>query len=156
MLEIQIPGFGDVVLKYLVCDFSGTLSVDGILIDGVSERLIKLSKKLDLFILTADTHGKAESELSGLNLELIKIKSIDENLQKERFVDKLGLEHVVAVGNGNNDRDMLKVAKIGVAICLNEGLSAKTAFSADIIVNSICDALDLLLYPNRLIATLRY
>jgi hypothetical protein len=29
MFELDIPGFGNVILKHLVTDFTGTLSVDG-------------------------------------------------------------------------------------------------------------------------------
>jgi hypothetical protein len=35
MLKIDIPGFGALELEHLVCDFTGTLSVDGRLLSGV-------------------------------------------------------------------------------------------------------------------------
>jgi soluble P-type ATPase len=51
---------------------------------------------------------------------------------------------------------MLKSAKIGIAVCLNEGCSSDAITSADIMVKSPIDAFDLLLYPKRLKATLRF
>lgn len=51
---------------------------------------------------------------------------------------------------------MLKTAKIGIAVCLNEGCSIDAIKSADILVNSPIDALDLLLNPRRLKATFRF
>ena len=60
MIEIDIPGFGMVRLEHLVSDFTGTLSVDGILLPKVAARLNKLSKVMKIYILTADTFGKAK------------------------------------------------------------------------------------------------
>jgi len=156
MIEIEIPGYGELKIQNLVCDYSGTLSVDGKLIDGVFERLNQLSKHLDIYIITADTHGRVSEEITGLNCNLTKINAGYEHLQKEQFIVELGPDNAVALGNGANDRKMLKVAKVGIAICLDEGVSTRAILGSDIVVNSITDALDLLLKPNRLIATLRY
>jgi len=156
MIEIDVPGFGKLNLKSLVCDYSGTLSIDGKLIEGVLERLNELSGNLDVYIITADTHGRAKDELLGVNCNLTYIHTENEHLQKEQFIVELGAANVVAIGNGGNDRKMLKASKVGIAICLDEGISTRAVLSSDIIVNSIIDALDLLLKPKRLMATLRY
>ncbi len=156
MFEIDIPGFGFVRLEHLVSDFTGTLSVDGKLLSGVKERLNKISEFLKVHILTADTFGKAKVELKGINCEIHILKGKDHDIQKEEYVKKLGAGSVVAFGNGNNDRKMLNAAKIGMAVCLNEGCSKDAIASADVFVISIIDALDLLLHPKRLKATLRF
>ncbi len=156
MFEIDIPGFGFVRLEHLVSDFTGTLSVDGKLLSGVKERLNKISEFLKVHILTADTFGKAKVELKGINCEIHILKGKDHDIQKEEYVKKLGAGSVVAFGNGNNDRKMLNAAKIGIAVCLNEGCSKDAIASADVFVISIIDALDLLLHPKRLKATLRF
>jgi len=156
MFELEIPGFGLVRLEHLVTDFTGTLSVDGKLIPGVKERLNKISEFLKIHILTADTFGKAKEALSGINCEIHILQGKDQDLQKEEFVKNLGADKVIAFGNGNNDRKMLKVAKIGVAVLLEEGCSVEALCSADILVKSILDGLDLLLNPLRLKATLRF
>ncbi len=39
MFELDIPGFGLIKLEHLVSDFTGTLSVDGVLLPGVKKRL---------------------------------------------------------------------------------------------------------------------
>ena len=75
--------------------------------------------------------------------------------EKVAYVKSLGPEHVFALGNGRNDRRMLEAARVGVAICLEEGCAAEALTSADILVTSARDALDLLLHPKRLKATLR-
>jgi len=40
-------------------------------------------------------------------------------------------------------------------VCQAEGAAMATLLAADVVVTNICDALDLLLNPPRLIATLR-
>lgn len=156
MFELDIPGFGFVRLEHLVSDFTGTLSVDGKLLPGVNERMNKIAGFLKIHILTADTFGKAREELKGINCEMHILEGENHDVQKEEYVKKLGVENVVAFGNGNNDRRMLKAARIGIAVCLNEGCAADAIKSADILVTSTIDALALLLNPKRLKATLRF
>lgn len=156
MIEIDVPGFGFVRLEHLVSDFTGTLSVDGQLLPGVKEQLNEIAKFLKIHILTADTFGRAKAELEGIDCEIHILSGEDHDMQKEKYVKKLGVDNVVAFGNGNNDRKMLKAAKIGVAVCLNEGCSIDAIKAADILVISIIDAFDLLLNSKRCKATLRF
>jgi len=156
MIEVDIPGFGFVRLEHLVSDFTGTLSIDGRLLPWVKERLNEVSNLLKVHIITADTFGMAQSELEGVNCMMHILSGEDHDLQKENYVKVLGPFSVVALGNGNNDRKMLKAARIGIAVCLNEGCSVDALTSADILVKSPIDAFDLLLYPKRLKATLRF
>jgi len=155
MKDIKIPGFGPVRPRHLVCDYSGTLSVDGRLSDGVKERLTKIAEMLDIHILTADTHGLAASQLEGIKCDIHFLDRDYQDLQKELYVLMLGPDLVIAIGNGINDRKMLKSARVGIAVCLGEGLATDTLRAADLVVTSAVDALDLILNPKRLIATLR-
>ncbi|HXX57379.1 MAG TPA: hypothetical protein VEI96_05205 [Thermodesulfovibrionales bacterium] len=156
MLELDIPGFGPVRLSHLVSDFTGTLSVDGRLLAGIKEHLQRISESLTVHILTADTFGMARSELEGINCEIHILEGENHDNRKEEYVKRLGCENVVALGNGNNDRKMLAAARIGIAVCLEEGCSTDALKSADILVTSALDALDLLLNRKRLTATLRF
>jgi len=156
MFELDIPGFGLVRVAHLVSDFTGTLSVDGKLLPGVKDRLNKIAEFLKVHILTADTFGKAREELKGVRCEIHILEGENHDIQKEEYVKDLGAENVIALGNGNNDRKMLMASKIGIAVCLPEGCSADAIKSADIVVTSIMDALDLLLRPKRMKATLRF
>lgn len=156
MFELDIPGFGQVRLKHLVSDFTGTLSVDGRLIPEVKDRLNRISEFLKVHILTADTFGMARKELEGINCEVHILTGENHDLQKEDYLKGLGPQEVIAIGNGNNDRRMLRIARIGIAVCLAEGCSRDAITSGDIIVNSPIDGLDLLLNPKRLKATLRF
>ena len=156
MLEIAIPGTGVLRLRHLVSDFTGTLSVGGVLLPGVRERLAKLASQLEVHILTADTFGSAERELRGLSCRIRILRGGDEDVQKEEYVKSLGAERVVAIGNGRNDRRMLGAAALGVAVLEGEGAAVDALLAADIAVRSATDALDLLLNPKRCRATLRF
>jgi len=68
---------------------------------------------------------------------------------------KKGKNNTVSIGNGCNDVSMLKESTIGICIVGGEGASAEAMMASDLVVATINDALDLLLKPDRLRATLR-
>jgi soluble P-type ATPase len=76
--------------------------------------------------------------------------------QKAGFVTKLGAQSVVALGNGLNDKDMLKAARLGIIVLGREGCAVETLLAADLQVTSATDGLDLLLNHKRLRATLKF
>ena len=154
-MDISIPGYGDLKINHLVMDYNGTLAIDGILIDGVKDELIKLSESLKLHVLTADTFGKAKAGLEGIPCTLTVLPKDDQLTGKQTYVEKLGAEQTVSIGNGRNDQLMLKTSRLGIAVILGEGASVETLQAADIVCNSIISALALLSNPLRLTATLR-
>ncbi|MHC4942767.1 MAG: HAD family hydrolase [Planctomycetota bacterium] len=154
-MKLQIPDFGTLEIKYLVSDFTGTLSVDGALVPGAAERLHRIAEELEIHILTADTFGKVHESLVGIPCTIHILKESGEERQKENYIEELGPANVFAMGNGRNDGRMLKAARVGVAVCLAEGCALEALQAADLHVNSTCDALDLLLKPLRLKAGLR-
>ncbi|RJQ18653.1 MAG: ATPase P [Nitrospiraceae bacterium] len=156
MLEIDIPNFGVVRLQHLVSDFTGTLSFNGKIIPGVKERLNSIAEFLEIHVLTSDTFGTALSELKDIPCNAHVLEGEYHDLQKEEYVEKLGASSVVAFGNGNNDRKMLRLARIGIAVSESEGCAVDILMAADVHITSINAGLDLLLNPRRLKATLRY
>jgi len=155
VIEITIPGRGNYTINNLVLDLNGTIAVDGNIIGGVKEKLAMLSQKLDIFLVTADMNKNAERLVKDLPVTLYKIKETEENNQKLRVVLKKGKNNTVSIGNGCNDVSMLKESAIGICIVGGEGASAEAMMASDLVVATINDALDLLLKPHRLRATLR-
>jgi P-type E1-E2 ATPase len=155
MINVEIPNYGSLEIEHFVTDFSGTLSEDGKLLPGVKAKLNELSSILKVHVLTSDTFGRAEKELEGVNCILRVLKGEGHVFQKEKYVRDLGTDTVAALGNGNNDVNMLRAAKLGIAVCLKEGCSIESLTASKISVMSPIDAIDLFLYPKRLIATLR-
>jgi soluble P-type ATPase len=155
MFELDIPGFGPVRLEHLVSDFTGTLSMDGKLLPGVRNQLNTIAGFMKIHILTADTFGMAKVELEGIPCDIVILTGENHDVQKEEYVKKLDAERVIAFGNGNNDRRMLRAARVGMAVSQGEGCSVEALFAADVHVTSADIGLDLLLHPKRLKATLR-
>ena len=155
MLIIEIPGYERLMLDHLALDLNGTLALDGEVLPGVAERLAALSPHLQIHLLTADTRRRGAATAATLGIHLHRLMPGDEAAQKRAFVEALGAERVVAVGSGANDAEMLAVAALGIAVLGPEGLARTAWQNADLIVPDIGAALDLLLHPQRLIATLR-
>jgi soluble P-type ATPase len=74
---------------------------------------------------------------------------------KLKYIQQLGPDGVACIGNGRNDRLMLKEAALGIAVLQEEGAATQTLMAADVVAPSILAALDLLIHPLRLVATLR-
>ena len=111
---------------------------------------------MKIHILTADTFGKARAALEGIPCEVHILTGKDHDIQKEKYVRKLGPDNVVAFGNGKNDRKMLKIARIGIAVSQGEGCAVDALCAADIHVTSAQNGLGLLLKTKRCKATLRF
>jgi len=155
MISVDIPGRGILQLNHIVLDYNGTIARDGLLLPGVEERLNRLGGSLKVHILTADTFGKCRGECKNIKGTVQILSRPIGAKEKKAFVDRLGAEHTVTVGNGANDRLMLAGAALGIVVLGPEGASVQALQSADVAVKDINEGLELLLQPKRLIATLR-
>jgi soluble P-type ATPase len=155
MIEIKIPGNKILRLEHLVLDYNGTIAFDGALIDGVKACLADLSQKLAIHVITADTFGSVEKALKDIHCKLVVIPLDRQDMAKLEYVKNLGYKNTVSMGNGANDRLMLKASALGVAVIQGEGAAFETLASADVVCADIRSALSLLSDPLRLIATLR-
>jgi soluble P-type ATPase len=154
VIRIEIPGRPTLQIQHLVLDLNGTLAVDGQVVPPVLERLRRLSDRLDTHVVTADTFGTADT-LRGLGATIVRLPPGDQVAAKAEAVRALGSEHTMAMGNGMNDAAMLREAILGVVILGREGAALPALLAADLAVASIEDGLDLLLHPQRLVASLR-
>ncbi|HHW43701.1 MAG TPA: ATPase P [Desulfotomaculum sp.] len=155
MLTVDIPGRGKLEIEHLVLDFNGTMAVDGTLLPGVEERLNTLSEQLTIHILTADTFGTGQQACRNIRGSVHILSPGEGSTQKEAFITRLGENRTATVGNGTNDTRMLKKAALGIVVLGPEGTSVQALLAADVVVRDICDGLDMLLHPKRLVATLR-
>lgn len=155
MIELTIPGHGLLQLEHLVSDVNGTLAIDGQLMEGLPRLLHSLRDRLEIHLLTADTHGRQGTIDNLLGWQAQRIQPDNEAQQKAEFVRRLGSKRVVAIGQGANDAAMLKEAALGIAVQSSEGMAVETLLAADIIVRDIYTALELLEKPLRIVATLR-
>jgi len=150
-ISLELP-HGPVTFSHLVLDYTGTLSLEGVPLEGVAMRLKALASMLQVTILTADTFGTVRETMRDLPVE---IRIIRDGVEKADAVSTMGPQGVIAIGNGRNDIPMMKVAGLGIAVLGPEGTAAGLFTSADIVTRDIRDALDLIAHPLRLKATLR-
>ena len=154
-MTIEIPGYKKLDLDYLILDYNGTIALDGEIRDSVREQLITLSKELEIYVLTADTHGTAKKMCEGLPLKIQTFPTDGALDEKLAVVEGLGEDRCIAIGNGRNDKLMCRASALAIAVMEQEGMCGRLLGEADVCTRNIEDALDLLLRPKRLIATLR-
>src|SRR6185437_7399955 len=155
MIELAIPGRPMLRLTTAVLDFNGTLACDGRLCEGVAERLAALGSRLALHVVTGDTTGTARQVLSALPV-LVHIMPPDrQGAAKRAFLDGVDAAATVVFANGSNDCGIVESAALSIVVVGPEGCAVDTLMQADIACARIDDALDLLLTPSRIIATLR-
>ncbi|UCN00569.1 haloacid dehalogenase [Sulfurimonas sp. SWIR-19] len=142
-------------IKHIVLDYNGTIAKDGILKDEVKKLLPLLAQTYTLHVITADTFGSVKDELKEYALHVKVLEGDNHTAEKEAYISALRAKECAAVGNGNNDMKMLQKVQIGICVLGDEGCSTKSLLASDIVCKSISEALELFLYPKRLVATLR-
>jgi P-type E1-E2 ATPase len=151
-LSVTIPGRDELLLTHLMLDVNGTLTNRGELIAGVEERLDRLRDLLDIHLVSADTFGTVDAIAAQLRVDA---KHAPTGPDKLWVLDMLGRDSCAVIGNGANDALVLEAAALGFAVLGPEGASAAALRAADVVCKSADDALDLLLDPKALAATLR-
>ena len=151
-LSVSIPGVAEVRLHHLLVDVNGTLTNRGELLDGVEARLGRLKGALDIRLVSADTFGTLDTIAARMDVSAVRASTGEDKL---RLLEEFGRERCAVIGNGSNDALVLEAAALGFAVIGPEGASAAALRAADVVCASAADALDLLLDPKALSATLR-
>ena len=155
MIKIEIPGWETLEFFHLVLDFNGTIARDGHIHNKVKDAICLLGKKVTIHVLTADTRGDVAEATRRLPVVIEKLEGTDTSAEKAAFVRSIGRDHVIAIGNGINDRFMLKEARLGLCVIEQEGAATAALLASDVVFTSILDALRFILKPLRHRATLR-
>ena len=154
-MHIEIPGYITYDLKYLLLDYNGTIALDGHMDEKVKNLIREISKELEVFILTADTHGTAALKCEGLPVTLKTFPTATAMDSKLEILNSLGADYCCTMGNGRNDLLMCRESALSISVIGEEGCYSKLITQTNITVKYIEDAFELLLKPKRLIATLR-
>lgn len=155
MIKLDIPGYGDFAIQHLVLDYHGTLALDGSILLGVARALDTLAKYLQIHVLTDDSSDLTTSDLTKLPVTLKILAQENQTQAKQEYITTLDATTVIAIGNGRNDRLMLKQAAVGIFLAQKEGGAVDALSHADVIAVNLLEAFDLILHPLRLAATLR-
>ena len=154
MLTIKIPGREVLNLSHLILDYNGTIAEDGKIIEGIAQRLEMLREHLQIYVITADTHGTAAKQCENLPLEVKTFPTVQVGAIKAEEARKLA-GGVACIGNGYNDIQMADASDLSICVIGREGCCGALMSRCDVVVTSILDALDLLIKTDRLRATLR-
>ena len=139
-------------LTTAIFDLNGTLTVHGELLDGVADRIRRLRPQLHVLLLSSDTYGTLDAIAAELQVPARRARDA---LEKAATLTEFGALNCVGIGNGNNDVLLLRDAGLGIGVIGPEGCSPAVLTAADILCNSVVDAVDMLLDPQRIGATLR-
>jgi P-type E1-E2 ATPase len=158
VLKIEIPNVGKLTLEHLVMDMNGTIATGGVIhgdLMALFEK-IKKAKILELHVITADTFGTAVkmAKSFGLDCNVLPKQKVEAE-EKLDYINSLGSETCIVMGNGNNDYLMIQNAGLGICVLGREGAATQCLLSADLVVQDPKDALLMILNPERLVATLR-
>jgi len=154
-MHVEIPGYITYDLKYLLLDYNGTIALDGHMSSPVKELIRNVANDLEVFVLTADTHGTAAAECEDLPVTLKTFPTDTAMYSKLEILNSLGAGNCCTIGNGRNDLLMCQEAALSISVIGNEGCYSKLIAHTTITVKKIEDGLELLMRPKRLIATLR-
>jgi len=148
---VTIPGIGTLTIRQVILDFTGTLAQDGRLLPGVAPRLRRLARRARVTVLTADTCGTARQALARLPVTLRRVAT---GSDKARYAARQRGK-LAAIGNGRNALAVFRQADLRIAVIGPEGCAGSLLKNADVVCGNVRDALDQLLIPLRIKATLR-
>ncbi len=151
----EIPNFKTLDIQHIVCDYNGTIAKGGLVLPEIKELFKQLSERYKLHVLTADTFGSVHKQLEGYDVTVKVLNTQNHTKEKANYVAQLEANKCAAIGNGNNDKEMLLSASVAIAVLGDEGCAKDALFNADVICKNIEDALSLFIHTKRLIATLR-
>lgn len=154
MIEMNIPGQGIFILKYLVCGINGTFPVEWVLFPGVSSLIKRIQDRLKVYLITANAHGKQSNFKIAPGIDRQDIREGNGSEQKREFVEQLGSGNDTAIGREANDTGKSKQATIGNWAFSGEGIAVETRISSDIVVKDTMAALEYIQNPMRMVVTL--
>jgi len=154
-MVINVPETGKYEIENIVFDYNGTIAINGEIISGILEKIVKLTEVFNVAIITADTFNTVRKAFKNTNVNIHIIDNENGMIQKKEFIKNIGSNKTIALGNGRNDELMLKEAIISVAILNNEGVSLKALNSADFLLKDINHFFEMIEEPKKLIAILR-
>lgn len=154
MILLQRPGREPLEIESLLIDFEGTLAIDRRVHPKTKDKLSLLSKRLKIYVLSKEPKEIVETALRKVKAELVCVREGESSQEKMTWLQRLGPERTVAIGQGWDDVEMIEQSAFGICVLGKEGTAAKAIEKADLVVTNILDALDFLLKPLRQRATL--
>jgi soluble P-type ATPase len=149
----NVPEVGEIEIKTIVFDLNGTLQVNGVVPEGLKERMEKLkSLGFKLVFFSGDVRGNAPKVAHELGIDFISTFNAED---KEREFLKFDTNTTAAVGNARIDIGTFKHAVLSIATLQSEGIHIEILKYVDVIVPHINDALDFFINEGTFKGTMR-
>jgi len=156
MIKLSIPGREfSAELNNLILDPSGILTPEPGLGEGVKNRIEALKDRLEIYLVASDPEGSEFELAETLGVNYFKVGDIEGAQDKLDLLNTIVPEETVVIGNGYSDTLVFEEAALAIVVIGQQGCSVQALKKADIAVNDVEEALDLLLKPQRIVATLR-
>jgi soluble P-type ATPase len=154
MIRIERPGREPLEIEFILIDFEGTLAQDQRIHPKAKDKINLLSKRAKVYVLAKGEKEFLNEAFRKVNVEPFYSKKGETSQQKLDLLRQLGADKTIAIGNGEDDAQLLEEACFGVCVAGREGASGEAIRKADLVVSNIIDALDFLLKPLRQKTTL--
>lgn len=105
-----------------------------------------------IFLSSGNQRGNGKKIADELGIEFSLANSA---LEKSQIWNSIDPAKSVAIGNARIDIGLFGKSRISILTLQSEGIHVGALQYADILIPSICDALDLFLEPDRLLATMK-
>ena len=111
---MEIPNYGQLNIKHIVCDYNGTIAKDGKLLPNIKDIFKLLTKEYKIHVITADTFGTVNKELETVDVTVKILSSLDHTQEKGDYIKTIGANECASIGNGNNDVKMLEESILSI------------------------------------------
>jgi soluble P-type ATPase len=123
-MKYSPKGIDGIELDTIILDLNGTIAVNGVLVDGLKDRLNQLKNLgFKIYLFTGDQRGNARDLARDTGIEVQIATSAEE---KESLTQKLDVDKTVAIGNARIDIGTFKHTKLRIATLQAEGMLHST------------------------------
>src|SRR5438874_1885320 len=111
-MRFEIPGCDPLEIDTLILDLNGTIAIDGVLVEGVRERIAALlEQRLRIVLFSGDTQGNAGAIARELGIEVRVTKDADAKAAEARTLEP---GRCAAIGNGRIDLELFKTVRLRI------------------------------------------
>lgn len=152
-LNYNVPGVGNITIDTLVVSSNGSITVKGVIVPGVIEKINQLQALgVNVIMISADQRGNARNLALSCGIPFYKAEN---SRAKEDVLLSLDSNNIATIGNSRIDIGLFVQSIVSVATLQSEGIHKDIIARVDVILPSIIDALDFFIDEDTFIATMK-
>ena len=149
---VESPGCEPITVAEILIDATAVPCTSGRPNDAVVNHLARLAEHTRLTVLTARDHETAPVFPTHSRVETQCVRDVAE---KQYHLETLGAHHTVVITRHAEDAALLDSAAIGIAIIETDGSDPRLRNAANVVVENLESALDLIEHPESLASHLK-